>query len=103
MTGTSGKLSPIFRPTGLHAPAEWNRVGQQRWERRQPPNAYHRHRLLAPRRASAVLHMFASYLAVLTVALIYYAWRDGYQSRFRQRTMLNERVAYMLWVAANRA
>jgi hypothetical protein len=50
-----------------------------------------------------VLSMLLSYSAVLTVAVIYYAWRDGYQSRFRQRTVLNERVAYMLWVAANRA
>ena len=46
--------------------------------------------------------MILSYSAVLAVALIYYAWRDGYHSRFRQRTMMNERVAYMLWVAANR-
>jgi hypothetical protein len=47
--------------------------------------------------------MFASYIAVLAVAMIYYAWRDVYRMRARQRTMLNERVAYMVWVAANRA
>jgi hypothetical protein len=47
--------------------------------------------------------MFASYLAVLAVAMIYYAWRDGYRSKARNRATLNQRVAYMLWVAANRA
>ena len=47
--------------------------------------------------------MFASYVAVLAVAMIFYAWRDGYRPRSRQRSALNERVAYMLWVAANRA
>ena len=50
-----------------------------------------------------MLHMFASYLAVLAVAMIYYAWRDGYRTRTQQRAVLNERVAYMLWVAASRA
>jgi hypothetical protein len=50
-----------------------------------------------------LFQMFASYLAVLTVAMIYYAWRDGYRGKTRQRAALNERVAYMLWVAANRA
>jgi len=47
--------------------------------------------------------MFASYVAVLTVAMIYYAWRDGYRAKTRHRSLLNQRVAYMLWVAANRA
>jgi hypothetical protein len=50
-----------------------------------------------------LFQMFASYLAVLAVAMIYYTWRDGYRSKARQRAVLNERVAYMLWVAANRA
>jgi hypothetical protein len=44
----------------------------------------------------------------LTVALIYYEWRDGYVARLRQeraaRTRrLRERVAYMLWTAAQPA
>jgi hypothetical protein len=50
----------------------------------------------------SLFQMFASYLAVLAVAMIYYAWRDGYRSKSRHRAALNERVAYMLWVAANR-
>ncbi len=40
-------------------------------------------------------------LAALTIAAVYYAWRDVYVSR-RRRSALNERVAYMLWVAASR-
>lgn len=46
--------------------------------------------------------MLAGYLSVLAVAAIYYAWRDGYSLKARRRTVLNERIAYMLWVAANR-
>ena len=42
-------------------------------------------------------------LAVLTIAMIYYAWRDGYVARHRRRRTINDRVAYMLWVAAHRA
>ncbi|MCZ2344389.1 MAG: hypothetical protein LC104_21725 [Bacteroidales bacterium] len=41
-------------------------------------------------------------LTILAITLIYYAWRDGYARRARQRTALHDRVAYMLWVAANR-
>lgn len=41
-------------------------------------------------------------LTILAIALIYYAWRDGYTRRARRRAELNERVAYMLWAAANR-
>jgi hypothetical protein len=50
-----------------------------------------------------MLQMMAGYLAVLAVAMIYYAWRDGVSVKARRRTALNERVAYMLWVAANRS
>ncbi len=43
-------------------------------------------------------------LAVLAIAVIYYAWRDAYIARQVKEPVanLNERVAYMLWVAANR-
>jgi hypothetical protein len=41
----------------------------------------------------------------LTVAVIYYEWRDVYLVRLRQERaaklrVLRERVAYMLWTAA---
>ncbi|MGL4421035.1 MAG: hypothetical protein ACRCZF_10255 [Gemmataceae bacterium] len=50
-----------------------------------------------------MIPMFSSYLAVLAVAIIYYTWRDAYRTRTHNRAVLNERVAYMLWVAAQRA
>lgn len=40
-------------------------------------------------------------LACLLIAALYYTWRDVYVER-RRRTLLRERVAYMLWVAACR-
>ena len=40
-------------------------------------------------------------LACLSIAALYYAWRDIYTHR-RRRIQLRERVSYMLWVAANR-
>jgi hypothetical protein len=39
-------------------------------------------------------------LTALTVALIYYSWRDGYVARLQRERTLRERVAYMLWAAA---
>ena len=41
-------------------------------------------------------------LACLMIAAVYYAWRDVYLHR-KKRERLQERVAYMLWVAASRA
>ena len=41
-------------------------------------------------------------LACLIIAAVYYTWRDIYLHR-RKREQLQERVAYMLWVAAARA
>lgn len=40
-------------------------------------------------------------LACLAIACLYYTWRDVYVER-RKRALLRERVAYMLWVTANR-
>ena len=40
-------------------------------------------------------------LTALAVAVIYYAWRDGYLSRVRREKVLRQRVAYMLWTAAH--
>jgi hypothetical protein len=41
-------------------------------------------------------------LAALSIAVLYYAWRDGYTVTLRKREVLRERVAYMLWTAAQR-
>ncbi|CAN5187934.1 hypothetical protein BH11PLA2_BH11PLA2_39450 [soil metagenome] len=50
-----------------------------------------------------MLQMVTGYFAVIAVAAIYYAWRDGYLAHARRREKLNNRVAYMMWCAANRA
>ncbi|MCX7702297.1 MAG: hypothetical protein N2039_15590 [Gemmataceae bacterium] len=42
-------------------------------------------------------------VAALTIALIYYAWRERFVESVRRRRQLHERVAYMLWCAANQA
>ncbi|QEL18065.1 hypothetical protein [Limnoglobus roseus] len=49
-----------------------------------------------------MFQIFVGYASVLAVAALYYTWRDGYTPRHQQRSAVNERVAYMLWVAANR-
>ena len=36
----------------------------------------------------------------LAVASLYYLWRDGYVARLRRSKLIRERVAYMLWTAA---
>ncbi len=40
-------------------------------------------------------------LAALTIALIYYAWRERFVESVRRRRVLHERVAYLLWCVAN--
>ena len=48
-----------------------------------------------------MFQLLACNLACLSIAALYYAWRDVYTHR-RRRVLLRERVSYMLWVAANR-
>ncbi len=40
--------------------------------------------------------------AALAVALVYYTWRAYDQARAARQRMLHERVAFMLWVVADR-
>ncbi len=47
-----------------------------------------------------MFELIACNLAMLSIAMIYYAWRDGLR---KPRATLNERVAYMLWVAAQKS
>jgi hypothetical protein len=42
-------------------------------------------------------------LAALAIAVLFYSWRDGYLCQLQRHRVLRERVAYMLWVAAERA
>ena len=50
-----------------------------------------------------MVQMITCNLAVLAIAGIYYAWRDRHAKQFEKRAVLRDRVAYMLWVAAQRA
>jgi hypothetical protein len=50
-----------------------------------------------------VIQTVTCQVAVLAIAVIYYAWRDKIAIRKQPKPSLNERVAYMLWIAANRA
>jgi hypothetical protein len=47
--------------------------------------------------------MIACNFAVLAIAGIYLTWRDRMQAASRRRNVLRERVALMLWTAAQRA
>ncbi|HEV3143546.1 MAG TPA: hypothetical protein VGZ47_06630 [Gemmataceae bacterium] len=40
-------------------------------------------------------------LAALAIAGIFYAWRDYHQKHCQRIQQLRERVAFMLWTAAN--
>ncbi|MDY3556641.1 hypothetical protein GobsT_48620 [Gemmata obscuriglobus] len=48
-----------------------------------------------------MFQLLACNIACLTIACLYYGYRDVYLQH-RKRQQLNDRVAYMLWVAANR-
>jgi hypothetical protein len=41
-------------------------------------------------------------LCALAVAVIYYGWREYHQRHELRQKVLRGRVAYMLWVMANR-
>jgi len=49
-----------------------------------------------------MFELVACNLAMLTIAMLFYAWRDGKFGDGKPNPNLNERVAYMLWVAAQR-
>jgi hypothetical protein len=52
-----------------------------------------------------MVQMIITNIGVLAIASIYYAWRDSYFAKRQTdaRRILRDRVAYMLWTAANRA
>lgn len=41
--------------------------------------------------------------AVLAIAALYFAWKDRVLKAARRRHALRQRVAYLLWAAAERA
>jgi hypothetical protein len=44
--------------------------------------------------------VIAANIAALAVAGIFYAYRDGYVAHLRRTKLVRERIAYMLWTAA---
>ncbi|MFN4261804.1 MAG: hypothetical protein ACK4RK_21190 [Gemmataceae bacterium] len=48
------------------------------------------------------MQMIYCNLGALAVAVIYYAYRDYMRAQLHRERVLRERVAYMLWVMANR-
>lgn len=40
-------------------------------------------------------------IAALAIASLYYLWRDRFAKHIQRQRVLRERVAYMLWCAAN--
>ena len=49
-----------------------------------------------------MFQMITCNLAALTIAMLFYAWRDNNHSQERKRRQLNERVSYLLWTVAQR-
>lgn len=46
--------------------------------------------------------MISCQLCALTIATLFYVWRDILHRQIRDNRVLRERVTYMLWTAANR-
>ena len=46
-------------------------------------------------------HLLVLNISALFIAVLYYAWRDGYFA-LQRRKKLRGRVAYMLWTAARK-
>jgi hypothetical protein len=48
------------------------------------------------------MEMLCCNVAALVVALLYYIWRSYHHARLARQRVLRERVAYLLWVIAER-
>jgi hypothetical protein len=49
------------------------------------------------------MHLLIVNAAALAVTLLYAGWRSHQRSEQKRQRLLRERVAYMLWAAAERA
>ena len=49
------------------------------------------------------MNLFICTAAILAVTVIYFFWRSYDEGRRRQQRALRERVAFMLWLAADMA
>ena len=52
---------------------------------------------------TAVVELLTCNFAVLAIAALYFTWKDRVVKAARRRTVLRQRVAYLLWAAAERA
>jgi hypothetical protein len=52
---------------------------------------------------TAVVELLTCNAAVLAIAALYFAWKDRVLKAARRRHALRQRVAYLLWAAAERA
>ncbi len=50
-----------------------------------------------------MFHMLTCHVAVLAIAALYFTWKDRTTKTQLRRSVLRQRVAYMLWNAAQRA
>jgi hypothetical protein len=48
------------------------------------------------------MQLIVTNMAALGVATLFYLWRAHYQTRLQRQRVLCQRVAYMLWVVAQR-
>ena len=51
---------------------------------------------------TAVVELLSCNVAVLAIAALYYAWKDRRVKVATRRQVLRQRVAYLLWAAAER-
>lgn len=52
---------------------------------------------------TAVVELLTCNFAVLAIAALYFTWKDRVVKAAHRRTVLRQRVAYLLWAAAERA
>jgi hypothetical protein len=57
----------------------------------------------SPFASQTLMHSIICNLAAVAVAGLFYAWRAHYFANSRQHRQLRERVAYLLWVVAQKA
>ncbi len=51
---------------------------------------------------TAVVELLTCNAAVLAIATLYYAWKERVVKSAARRTVLRQRVAYLLWAVAER-
>jgi hypothetical protein len=55
-----------------------------------------------PSTGSNLMHPIVANVAALAVAALFYLWRSHYETRRQRQRLKRQRVAYLLWVIAER-